>query len=175
MLDSQIPAVLLVCAEIFLGRIIDVSLNTVRTILMVKEKIVTATVVGILEVTVWFFVVRSALTSDVGIWSGLAYAAGFAAGALVGGALSKKLIRGNVVLQIVVDRNHDLIKAIRSAGFGVSVIDVNQSDYSGEKYMLLCDIDKTRISELKQLVYRYERQAFIMVSETKYVYNGFIK
>ena len=166
----------LVCLGIFLGRIIDVSLGTVRTVLTIKEKTVAAALVGVVEVTVWFFIVRQALTTGGnGIAPGLAYAAGFALGTVAGGKVSRKFIKGNVVVQIVIHKNDELIQVIRSAGFGVSVVDVNESDFGGEKYMLFCDIDKSRLEELRYIITKYDENAFIMVSETKHVFNGFIK
>lgn len=163
------------CLIIFCGRIVDVSLNTMRTILMVKERTAQAAIVGIMEVTVWFFVVRNAITADLGLFAGLAYAGGFAVGTIVGGRIAKRFISGNVVLQIVINKNDEMVQTIRNAGFGVSVVDVKESDYGAGKYMLFCDIDKNRLDELKHIVHEYEESAFIMVSETKHVFNGFIK
>ena len=169
-------AIWFVCLEIFFGRIIDVTLGTVRSVLTIKEKVFYAALIGLFEVSIWFFVVRQALAvGEGGIFAGLSYAAGFAIGTLIGGQLSKLFIKGNVMLQIVTDKNDDMVAAIRGAGFGVSVVNVNGSDYSGEKYMLFCDIDKARLDELKKLAHRHDDSAFIMVQETKHVFNGFIK
>jgi uncharacterized protein YebE (UPF0316 family) len=168
-------AVFWVCVQIFLCRILDVSLGTVRMVLTVKEKTVPAAAIGFIEVTVWFLVVREALTTGSGLVAGFAYAGGFAAGTLIGGIISKRFIKGNVVLQIVTAKNDDMVCAIQAAGFGVSVINVNSTDLGEEKYMLFCDINKSRLVELKDLIHKYEKGAFIMVQENKQVYNGFIK
>ena len=168
-------AIWIVCIEIFFGRIIDVTLGTIRSVLTIKEKTLYAALISLAEVSVWFFVVRQALAiGEGGVFAGLSFAAGFAIGTLVGGQLSKLFIKGNVMLQIVTD-NDEMVAAIRDAGFGVSVVNVNSSDYSGEKYMLFCDIDKSRLEELKKLAHKYDDSAFIMVQETKHVFNGFIK
>ncbi len=170
------PEAWVICLEIFFGRIADVSLGTLRTMLTVKEKTLAAACVGFVEVSIWFLIVRAALTmGGNGIVPGLCYAGGFAIGTMIGGFVSRRFIKGNVVLQIVIDRNDELVQVIRSAGFGVSVVDVKGSDYGGDKYMLFCDIDKDRLEELKRLVHKYEEHAFIMVQENKRVYNGFIK
>ena len=166
----------LVCIGIFFGRILDVTLGTVRSVLTIKEKTRIAALVGVAEVTIWFFIVREALTmGGNGIAPGLAYAAGFALGTLAGGQIAKRFIKGNVVVQIVINKNDELVQVIRNAGFGVSVVDVNESDFGGQKYMLFCDIDKSLLEELRYIITKYDESAFIMVSETKHVFNGFIK
>ena len=56
--------ILISCLTIFCCRIIDVSLGTVRTILTVKERTLLSSVIGFLEVFIWYMVVKDALTGD---------------------------------------------------------------------------------------------------------------
>ncbi len=164
-----------VCIEIFLFRILDVSLGTTRMVLTVKEKPVPASLIGFVEAFVWFTVVRQALTADVGFVTAIAYAAGFASGTFIGGIVARKLIKGNVVLQIVISKNDELITAIQGAGYAVTIVETKGTTFGPEKYMLFCDINKDRLKELKALIHRYDEDAFIMVQENKMVFNGFIK
>lgn len=165
------------CLKIFFARILDVSLATVRTMLTVKGKSKTAACVGFVEIIIWFLVVRTAFNSDeAGIILAIAYAGGFAAGTFIGGFISSKFIKGTVTVQIVTSgKDDELISAIRSAGFAVTVVDVNESEYSGERYMLFSQIASDRLDEFKALVNEKDEKAFIIVQESKYVYNGFIK
>ena len=171
------PSLILLCLKIFFARILDVSLATVRTMLTVKGKSKTAAFVGFIEIIIWFLVVRTAFNSDeAGIILAIAYAGGFAAGTFIGGLISSKLIKGTVTVQIVTSgKDDDLIAAIRNAGFAVTVVDVNESEYSGERYMLFSQIASDRLDEFKALVNEKDKKAFIIVQESKYVYNGFIK
>ncbi|MDO5137160.1 MAG: DUF5698 domain-containing protein [Oscillospiraceae bacterium] len=165
------------CLKIFFARILDVSLATVRTMLTVKGKSKTAACVGFVEIIIWFLVVRTAFNSDeAGIILAIAYAGGFAAGTFIGGFISSKFIKGTVTVQIVTSgKDDEFISAIRSAGFAVTVVDVNESEYSGERYMLFSQIASDRLDEFKALVNEKDEKAFIIVQESKYVYNGFIK
>ena len=165
------------CVKIFFSRILDVSLGTVRTMLVVKGKTKLASLVGFVEIMIWFLVVRTAFnSSEAGIILAIAYAGGYAAGTYIGGILAKKLIKGTVTVQIVTSgKNDDLIAEIRNSGFAVTVVNVNSSEYSGEKYMLFAQIASDRQDEFKALIYKNDPTAFIIVQESKYVYNGFIK
>ncbi len=170
-------SLLFLCLKIFFARILDVSLATVRTMLTVKGKSKIAACVGFIEIIIWFLVVRTAFNSDeAGIILAIAYAGGFAAGTYIGGLISSRFIKGTVTVQIVTsDKDDTLIAAIRNAGFAVTVVNVNESEYSGERYMLFSQIASDRLDEFKALINEKDDKAFIIVQESKYVYNGFIK
>ena len=52
---------LVLCLTVFFGRIIDVSLGTIRTLFTVKGKRIIAATIGFIEATIWFLVVKEAL------------------------------------------------------------------------------------------------------------------
>ena len=129
------------------------------------------------QIMIWFLTVRTAFnSSEGGLLLAIFYAGGYAVGTYVGGILAKKLIKGTANVQIVSSTKDDkLVNAIRDAGFGISVVNVNPSQFGGEKYMIFAEVDTKRIEELRSLIYSIDSKAFITVQETKIVYNGFIK
>jgi uncharacterized protein YebE (UPF0316 family) len=167
----------LLCAEIFFCRILDVSCGTLRMVLTVREKSAFAAFVGFFEVLIWFLVVRQALdSSDNGLAVAISYGAGYATGTYVGGRIARKYLKTNLVIQVVTTRRDDeIIHSIQDAGFAVTVLNANPSEYCGEKHMLISEIVGSRLQEYKDLIYSHDPSAFIMVQETKHVYNGFIK
>jgi len=170
-------AVLLMCAKIFCFRIVDVTLSTVRMVLTVKERTKTSALVGFVEVFIWYSVVREALTaSGPFLPTAIAYAGGFATGTYVGGKVAKRFIKGHVVVSVVTTgKNHGLVAAIREAGYAVTVMNVNSSEFSDEKYMLLADVDKSKLRSFQTLVDDLDPDAFILVQETKNVINGYTR
>lgn len=168
-------AVLLTCAKIFCFRIMDVTLSTVRMVLTVKERTLTSALVGFVEVFIWYSVVREALSSTGPyLPTAIAYAGGFAAGTYVGGRVARKYIRGHVVVSVVTTgQNDNLVAAIREAGYAITVMNVNSSEFADEKYMLLADVDKSHLRDFQNLVEKLDPGAFILVQETKNVINGF--
>lgn len=165
------------CVKIFLVRIIDVSLGTLRTIITVKGRNMLASMVGFVEVFVWFVIAREALNTNVdSIWIAISYSLGFATGTYIGGFLSDKFISGTLGLQVITSsKNTTLIDTLRSKGYGVSVVDVKGRDNKNEKYMLIIEIDKKNISHIKSVIKNIDEKAFIVVNETKYVQNGYFK
>ena len=170
-------SVLILCVQIFFFRIIDVSLGTVRTILMVRGKSAAAAITGFAEVFIWFLIVNSALSSEEsGIFVALAFAGGFAAGTYLGSVLANRFITGMLNVQVITSSRDDgIITAIRDAGFAVSVLNVNGSQYGAEKYMLVIEIKNNNFSRLEKILYEKDPGAFIMARETKFIQNGFFK
>lgn len=163
------------CLKIFLVRIIDVSLGTIRTIMSVKNKNLIASLIGFIEVTVWFLVVKEALNTDNNsIFIVLSYAAGFATGTYIGGKISSKYIKGSMSVYVITEKEKILTTTLREKGYGVSVIDIKGKEEK-EKALLLIQINNNNLEQLKSLIKKYDEKAFIIINETKYIENGFIK
>lgn len=164
----------ILCVKVFFVRIIDVSMGTFRTVITVKGKRVSATIISFFEALIWFIVVKEALTTDIkSIWIALAYAGGFSIGTYIGSLVSSKFIKGTVGLQVILSSQNDkVIDSLRKQGYGVSVVDVNGHN-NEKKYMLFIEIHSKRYNELSRLIKELDDKAFIVASETKYVINGY--
>ena len=92
---------LYLCIKIFCGRLIDVTLATMVTLYIVRNKRITAAIIGFIDVFIWFVVVREALVTDsTSLWIPFAYSGGYAAGALLGSLISSKTIKSSNLLEI---------------------------------------------------------------------------
>lgn len=168
---------ILTCLEIFCARIIDVSLGTLRTVFFVRGKTIQPFLIAFFEVLIWYAVARQALNATGNqILIAVSYAGGYATGTFIGSKLSQKLIKGILGVQIIVkDDSEKLITKLRKKGYAVSIIEL-KNDYEGNnKDMLYIQVKNNKIKELTNLVKNYDKDAFIIVNETKYVQNGLIK
>jgi uncharacterized protein YebE (UPF0316 family) len=86
---------------IFLARICDVSLGTIRTLVTVQGRSVVAFSLAIFEILIWISVV-STVVQQVGSQPILAvfYALGFATGNIVGIAVERRIALGFMVLRV---------------------------------------------------------------------------
>lgn len=172
--------IIFLCLKIFIFRIIDVSMATFRTVIVVKGKSILAAMIALVEGLIWFLVVREALSFESGsmlesLLIAVAYAGGFAAGTYIGTLVSKK-IEGMVQVQIITSSKDDsVIEKIQDEGYALTVIKSEATKFSGEKYMLFAEIKNSKLNPFKELVNELDPTAFVMVNETKQVYNGFIK
>ncbi len=157
------------CIIIFCGRIVDVSFGTLKTVLTVKEKTFKAAMCGFIEVLTWFIIVRDALNSDAPLAAlALSYACGYACGTLVGGRLSEILISGHITIEVITsDRSDRIPTAMRNAGYVLTVINVNESEFGSPKYMIIADLDKKKVKEFEERVHELDPAAYILLRETK--------
>lgn len=172
---------LLLCLKVFFCRIIDVSMASYRTVIMVKGKSKLASIIALIEGLIWFLVVREALNFTSSsfletLYIALAYAGGFSVGTFTGSWIASKFTGGLVQAQVVMtSKNDEAVKKIQEAGFALTIVTSNATAFSGEKYMLFSEIKQSQITEFKELINSLDEKAFVMINETKYVFNGFIK
>ena len=165
-------SIIILCLEIFLARILDVSIGVIRTVELVKDNTNKAVILAFFEVLIWFLVAREALTTtDLNIFVAIFYSLGYAVGTLIGSYLSRRLIKGTVGVQVISSslKNND-IQEIKKNGFGVSSLNIDNN-----KKMLIIEVDKNRLKDLMSLINKIDNKSFITVSDTRLVSNGFVK
>ena len=168
-------ALFYLCVKIFCGRLVDVTLSTLQTMLLVKGKRNYATIIGFIDVFIWFLVVREALNTDIkSIWIALAYAGGYAAGTFTGSNLSKKVIKGTVGVQVITKNiGNKVIKAIKASGFSATYVECKGIHKEDTSYMIGAQVDNKRLDEFKSLITNIDENAFITVTESKEIMNGY--
>lgn len=107
---------------IIAARIVDVSIGTVRTLMVVRGYRGLAAMLGFVEVIVWVSAVAGVLNAVTPL-KVVAYATGFSLGNIVGIWLEQKVALGHqVVTFISKSRLHNVAFALRLAGFEVTQV-----------------------------------------------------
>ncbi len=121
---ASVP-VWLLCAVIFVLRICDVTLGTIRTVSIVKGRITVAAFLGFFEVLIWILAVSQVISRiNESVFLALAFAGGFAAGNAVGILVERKLAMGTAVVRIIsTTHGTEIARAIREDGRDVAVFD----------------------------------------------------
>lgn len=164
------------CLKIFFARILDVTIGTVRTMLMVKGKTYIMGVLAFFEVFIWFIVAREALVTSLdSILIPIFYSLGYATGTLLGSFISNRYIKGVVRVEVIAKQNDEMLKIIKDHGYEVSRINLKPSEDKIKREMLYLQINNKSLNKLTNIIKRYDKEAFIVVSETKSTQNGFIK
>ena len=165
----------LLCIKIFLARILDVTLGTVRTVQTVKGRTIVAGCIAFIEVLIWFIIVREAIKTDANFWIVIAYSGGYATGTMIGTLVSKTFINSTVSVEVITSQaTPENIELIRSKGYGVSAFEtVNNID--DKKHMLLITVNSRNLKDLKRILYEIDKNAFVVLDELKIVQNGYIK
>lgn len=154
-------------------QLIYVPLLTLRTIFLVKNMTLIASLLGFLEALIYVFGLSLVFSGDQGPLAMLVYALGFGLGILIGGAVENKLAIGynNFVVNLM-HRNNDLICNLRNEGFGVTVYEGEGRD--SKRYRLDILTKRSREEELLNLIDEYEPKAFIVSYEPRRFKGGFL-
>lgn len=162
---------IIICIEVFFARMIDVSIGSVRTILLVKGKNIISMILAFIEILIWFMVAKQTLTSDeTNLAIILSYAGGYAVGTYVGGLINKYFVRGNLMAFIVTKLDKQfIIEKLKEAGYGVSTLSIEDG-----KLILMVEFKKKYLKKLKNTVRELDEDAFLIVNESLHVENGYI-
>ena len=168
---------LFTCLEIFFARIVDVSISTFRTMIMVRKKSIFTPILAFCEVFVWFIAARKALNTDINsVFIPLCYSLGYATGTYIGGCLSRKFIKNVNSIEVTTKRNNEkLIRSLRREGYALSVISLKNSYREEPKDLILVDVRSKNTQETIKLIKEIDPKAFIVVKDTRIVQNGYIK
>src|SRR5690348_6220114 len=106
---------------IFLLRIVDVSIGTLRVMYMVRGDRAKTVPLAFVESGVWVFAITRIIKQVDNPLNMVAFAAGYAAGTMVGMTLERWIASGHILVRIISDKadHGELLGAIRGAGFGV--------------------------------------------------------
>ncbi len=151
---------------IFLARILDVTLGTMRIISLSRGWKRLAPVLGFVEVFIWVVAISQLVRNLTHFSSYLAYAAGFAAGNYIGMWIEEKLALGTLTLRIfAVFEGEELSKQLASSGFGVTVLDGHGAD--GQVKVLFTTIHRRELEQVEKIIREVNPKMFYSVEEVR--------
>ena len=157
---------------IFCSRILDVTLGTLRIILLSKGNRLYAPILGFFEVLLWLIVMVNVVkTLDHPIFY-IAYAGGFAMGNFVGMTLESKIALGLSLLRIVTARDaEELTDHLRLSGY--TITDVPAQGNRGPVHVLFTVVRRKEIQNLIAVIRQYNPKAFYTIEDVSYVSTSY--
>ena len=156
---------------IFLARVVDVSLFTVRTLLVVRGRRMFAAMIGFFEVLVYIIALKYVVDQLENIWSLLFYALGFSTGNIVGSWLEEKLAIGTLTVQVItLTRPLELTGLLRREGYGVTVLEGQGRE--GVRHVLNIMLPRKNLTWLLREIDEWDFQAFVTVFDTRSTKGG---
>lgn len=157
---------------IFMARVVDVSLGTVRVLMIFKSQRLYAALFGFVEVIVYIIALNKVVTNLDDPINLFIYALGFAAGNYVGSLLEEKVAIGQVTVNIISSNNSNkLIQLLREQGYGVTVID--GSGHQGKKKILFVTIERKDLKSLFSILDKQEPESFVNVFDSRSTRGGY--
>jgi len=147
---------------IFLARICDVSLGTMRLILIIQGHAWWAAFLGFWEVVIWALAVGGMIAFLTNPLALVSYAGGFAAGTLVGSAIERRLALGYRLVRVINAKLElNLSAALREHDLRVTRIE--GAGRSGPVEIAFLVVRRRALAETLDLIERLAPRSFVTV------------
>lgn len=158
---------------VFVAKVVEVTLTTVRIIIVNRGFKLSGAIVSFIEVLIWVFV-ASQVVKDVSTAPllGILYALGYAVGVFVGTTIEKKLAFGKVMLNLIVplESAAEISKYIRDQKIGLTTIDAK--GLNSERVFLILYTNRKNIENLKKEILCIEPHALIAENDVVTISGG---
>jgi uncharacterized protein YebE (UPF0316 family) len=146
-ISDELFSYLLLPLLIFLARIGDVSINTIRIIYMLGGRRWTATLLGFFESFIWLMAIRQ-IFEHLDNWiCYIAYPGGFATGIFVGMMIEERIAYGKVIVRIITRKDvKELIRYISLQQFRYTHVNAEGPD--GHENLVFTVLERERLENL---------------------------
>jgi uncharacterized protein YebE (UPF0316 family) len=156
---------------IFLLRIVDVTLDTMRVLFMVRGRRVPAGILGFLMALVWIIAVGNAMKHLDSIWHILGYAAGYGTGTMVGITIENIVAFGLIQLRIVSKHGGvEIAEGLRDRGYGATEFSGFGRD--GAVEIVQSVVQRAHLNEVLAIVDKFDDTAFVTVEDPQVLRGG---
>ena len=156
---------------IFLSRVADQTLGSLRFIFLSKGYKYIAPALGFFEVIIWLMAVTQIIKHVDNILSYVAYGAGFAMGNYIGMCLEEKISLGKVMLRIIPKKDTtELIEYMKSQNFGLTVMDAHGS--LGDVKIIMSIMGRKDTKKLIPIINKLNPHAFFTIEDIRAVKDG---
>jgi len=157
---------------IFLARIVDVSLGTFRTIMVIRGYRVLATAIGFVEVLIWIVAISSVITNLDAWYLIIAYAGGYAAGNYIGMLLEARVAMGSELVRAISLRSDGhLAESLRSSGWDAVAIPGSGPGREAVDIVLVVE-PRRRIGQLLSAIKEIDPDAVYTTSDIRSVHDA---
>ncbi|MFA0961702.1 DUF2179 domain-containing protein [Roseivirga sp. BDSF3-8] len=153
---------------VFLARICDVSISTLRIIFVLNSRKGTATILGFFESLIWLVAIGQIFQHINNPVTYIAYAGGFATGTLVGMLLEERLALGRVVVRIMTQKPATkLVDYLQTHNFRYSTVKAESEE--GIVDVVFTVLKRDRLPELLAVIESFNPKAFYTIEGVKKV------
>jgi len=156
---------------IFVARIADVSIGTIRLIFVSRGLKYLAPIVGFFEILIWLLAIGQIMRNLSNPVCYIAYAGGFAMGNFVGIWIAEKLSMGVVLIRVVTKKDaSELVEHLKSADYGVTSVDGHGT--AGQVKVVFTIVPRREVKSVADIINKFNPKAFYSIEEVGFVEKG---
>jgi len=171
--SSSVYAIIILPILVFLARIMDVSIGTLRIIFVAKGLKGLAALLGFFESLIWLLAVAQVMQNLTSWQTYIAFALGFASGNYVGILLEERIALGNLLIRIITRKEADqLVHVLWEEGYGVTSIDAQGE--TGPVKVIFSIVKRKKLSKIIAIIKKYNPQAFYTIEDMRFVTGNYL-
>lgn len=157
---------------IFLLRVLNNALDTVRLLMVMRGKKWLSWILGFLVSLIYVILFTSVLSNLDNPLYITAYAAGFATGNVIGMWIEERMALGYLRLDVISPtRGAVLAEKLREDGFAVTEVAARGKD--GMVSLLTIAVLRKRVELAERIIREVDETAFVTIAEMRTVHHGF--
>ncbi len=164
--------------ELFLilfAKVIEVTIGTIRGILIIKGYRKQGTALAVVEILLWVFVASTVIQGiNEAPIKGIIYSIGFALGVYVGSYIENRLAVGKVLIQVIACKTDAdmIIRVLRISGHGVTSLDAQGKDQG--RTVLMIFANRKNKQKILDLIKETDPKALVVTNEVSIIQGGFV-
>ena len=157
---------------IFVMRVANMSLDTVRVMMVVRGRKGIAWMMGFVQTLIFIFVLTTVINELDNLLTVIAYAGGFATGNVVGMWIEDRLALGHTHLRIIsMAHGVEIAEKVREEGFAVTEIVGRGRD--GVVSLLNMSVRRKKVNKVCEIIQNVDEDAFITSEDLRPVRRGY--
>lgn len=167
-IDPKIYALVVLPIFIFIARILDVSLGTIRIVFISKGFKYLVPIIGFFEILIWLLAIGQIMQNLSNIYYYIFYAAGFAVGNFVGMHIEERLSIGTQIIRVITRKSaSELLETLKSKGYGITSSEAKGN--KGQVKIIYAIINRRDVKNIITLIKKYNPNAFYTIEDVKFV------
>lgn len=156
---------------IFVARVCDVSIGTIRILTLSRGYKLITVVLGFFELMVWLLAIGQVFQNLNNFICYVAYAGGFAMGNYVGMTIEEKLAFGSVLIRTITKiEANELIQHLKSQKFRFTSVKAQGAE--GNVHILFMVVKRRDIKNMIDVLNRFNPYAFYTIEDVRQVREG---
>jgi uncharacterized protein YebE (UPF0316 family) len=157
---------------IFIARIAEAALETVRTIYISRGHANLAAYVGIVKTGIWLLSTGLVLTNLTDYWNIVAYLAGYGLGTMLGMEIENRISIGYVIVRLITPKDpQPLITELSALGFGMTRIEGSGS-FSPTVNIIFMIVPRTELSRLLGVISKEYPDLLYTIEDVRNIRTG---
>ncbi len=159
---------------IFLARMTDVSMGTMRTILIIRGRRGIAATTAFFEIIVWVLAVSRVITQLDHWYYIIAFALGFSTGNFLGSYIEEKIAMGYSFAYVVPRKKQSTLAiTLRKAGFGVTVM--KGEGLKGPEFVYNVVLKRRDTRRFLKTLENNDKSAFYTIMDVHSLHGGYMR